>query len=288
MTASSSSARDDLPADPAPRRGVRLRTHGRAMGPIVRLVSPEDLGEILKPFVFLDLADIPPRPGGGFGWHPHSGIATLTIILEGQNEYRETTGVHGGLRAGGLEWMASGRGVWHTAAAVGRENLKGYQVWLLLPPGADLQPPASTYRNDEEVPRKDGVRVILGDWEGLHSPLPAPPGSTLLDVSLEAGRTWSFAPPAGHQVGWLALHSGALRYGDQEARAGDLLVFEDGTSPIDLKTAEGAGFIIGTAERSPYPLHVGRHSVHVSAEALAAGEAEIARLGQELRARGVI
>jgi redox-sensitive bicupin YhaK (pirin superfamily) len=288
MTASSRSARDAASTSQAPRRSVRLRTRGRALGPIVRLVSPEDLGEILKPFVFLDLADIPPRPGGGFGWHPHSGIATLTIILEGENEYRETTGVHGGLKPGGLEWMASGRGVWHTAAAVGRTNLKGYQVWMLLPPGADLQPPASTYRKDEDVPRKDGVRVILGEWEGLRSPLPAPPGSTLLEVSLEAGRTWSFAPPGDQQVGWLALHSGALRYGDEEASAGDLLVFEDSASPIELQTSEGAGFIIGSAERPPYPLHVGHYSVHVSAEALAVGEAEIARLGQEMRAKGLI
>lgn len=270
------------------RRALRLRTRGVAVGPVIRLVSPEDLGEILKPFVFLDLADIPPGPANAMRWHPHSGIGTLTIILRGQSEYRETTGVHGGLRPGGIEWMASGRGMWHTAAAVGNENLQGFQVWLLLPPGSDLQPSASMYLTDAEVPRKDGVRVILGAWEGVRSPIAAPPETTLLDASIPSGGRWTFAPPHGQEICWLALYSGVLRCGSLEACAGDLLVFEDGPLPVEFDSDEGAGFIIGSAQRSPYPLHVGRHSVHVSAKALAEGEAEIARLGAELRDRGMI
>jgi redox-sensitive bicupin YhaK (pirin superfamily) len=268
-------------------RAVRHRTRGRAMGPIVRLVSPGDLGEMLKPFVFLDLANIPPRPGGGFGWHPHSGIATLTIIHEGQNEYHETTGTHGTLRAGAIEWMASGRGVWHMASAVGSQNLRGYQVWLLLPPGADMQPPASTYLDAQDVPGHGGVRVILGAYEGLNSPIEAPPETTLLDVTLAEAGNWTFTPPAGQELCWLSVHSGALRYGDEVAAAGDLLVFEDGASSLRFTAPEGAGFIIGSTHRSPYPLHIGNHSVHVSAEALAAGEAEIARLRTENHAKGI-
>jgi redox-sensitive bicupin YhaK (pirin superfamily) len=274
-------------SEAAKPRAVRLRTRGKVMGPVVRLVSPGDLGELLKPFVFLDLADIPPRPGNGFGWHPHSGIATLTIIHDGQNEYRETTGTHGGLRPGGIEWMASGRGVWHMARAVGSRNLKGYQVWLLLPPGADLQAPASTYLDADDVPAKDGVRVILGAWEGLDSRIDAPPETTLLDVTLPATRRWTFAPPPGQELGWLAVHSGALRYGDEVADAGDLLIFEDGASPLEFSTTDGAAFIIGSAHRSPYPLHIGNHSVHVNARALAMGEAQIARLHGEYRAKGI-
>jgi redox-sensitive bicupin YhaK (pirin superfamily) len=258
------------------------------MGPIMRLVSPGDLGQLLKPFVFVDLADIPPRPGGGFGWHPHSGIATLTIIHDGQNEYRETTGVQGGLKPGGIEYMRSGKGVWHTASPVGPKNLKGFQVWLLLPPGDDLAPPQSTYLEAGDVPTKDGVRVILGAWEGMSSPLVAPPATTLLDVTLAEASSWSFAPPQGQELCWLALYSGSVRIGEEEARAGDLLVFEDGSEAIDFTSRSGAGFIIGSAHRSPHRLHIGYHSVHNSAEALTIGEAEIARLGADFRARGII
>ena len=72
---------------------------GGAAGPITRLVNPGDLGEILKLFVFLDLIQRGPTHGqrrfgmhlfetdpaafGGFGMHPHSGIATLTLLIEG-------------------------------------------------------------------------------------------------------------------------------------------------------------------------------------------------------------
>lgn len=64
-----------------PHRPVIFQTRGKQHGPITRLVSPSDLGQLLKPFVFLDLFDAPPDSFGGFGLHPHSGIATLTVLL---------------------------------------------------------------------------------------------------------------------------------------------------------------------------------------------------------------
>jgi redox-sensitive bicupin YhaK (pirin superfamily) len=64
---------------PLPRwaRAISHRTRGRAHGPITRLMSPSDLGELLKPFVFLDLFEHGGAPFNG-PLHPHSGIATLT------------------------------------------------------------------------------------------------------------------------------------------------------------------------------------------------------------------
>ena len=59
------------------RRAIARRTRGRQHGPITRLMSPSDFGEILKPFVFLDFFDHEGPPFDG-PLHPHSGIATLT------------------------------------------------------------------------------------------------------------------------------------------------------------------------------------------------------------------
>jgi len=52
---------------PPPRlaRAVEQRTRGRTHGPVTRLMSPSDLGEILKPFVFLDLFDHEGAPFNG-------------------------------------------------------------------------------------------------------------------------------------------------------------------------------------------------------------------------------
>jgi hypothetical protein len=62
---------------------------GHTHGPVTRLMSPGDLGEILKPFVFLDRIDNEGKTFCGFGLHPHSGIATLTYIVEGSVAYEE-------------------------------------------------------------------------------------------------------------------------------------------------------------------------------------------------------
>src|SRR5213083_927925 len=86
-------------------RRVTHRTRGHSQGPITRLVSPSDVGELIKPFVFLDYFDIEPARAPGFGLHPHSGIATLTLLLEGRLSYEETSGTNGFIEPGGVEWM---------------------------------------------------------------------------------------------------------------------------------------------------------------------------------------
>src|SRR5216117_914891 len=100
--------------DTAARRIVH-RTPGQKHGPITRLASPGDLGELMKPFVFLDVFDAESPQAGTLGYHPHSGIATVTVIFEGDTAYEDSTGQSGVLDAGGVEWMQAGGGVWHTA-----------------------------------------------------------------------------------------------------------------------------------------------------------------------------
>src|SRR3989442_8598945 len=100
-----------------PRRIVH-RTRGHSQGPITRLVSPSDVGELIKPFVFLDYFEIDPKNMPPIGFHPHSGIATLSLIFEGQITYEETSGTKRIIEPGGVEWMRASGGVWHTAGAV--------------------------------------------------------------------------------------------------------------------------------------------------------------------------
>src|ERR1700741_3129014 len=144
-------------------RAITFRTRGRKHGPITRLVSPSDLGEQIKPFVFLDLAVFDGRANMpmAFGWHPHSGIATVTVMLEGAIRYAETTGAEGVLPAGGVEWMRAGNGVWHTGAPE-PGPAKAFQLWVALPPSLENAPNVSRYVMPEEVPVVGPARVILG------------------------------------------------------------------------------------------------------------------------------
>ena len=95
-----------------PRKIVR-RTRGNRHGPITRLMSPSDLGQVLKPFVFLDLFDTENATFQGMGLHPHSGIAMVTYLFEGSVRYEDSTGATGVLPAGGVEWFKAAHGAWH-------------------------------------------------------------------------------------------------------------------------------------------------------------------------------
>src|ERR1700724_1146856 len=87
-----------------PRKIIR-RTRGTRHGPVTRLMSPGDLGQLLKPFVFLDLFALDAAAFRGIGLHHHSGIGTVTYLFEGSVRYEDTGGATGVLRAGGLEWF---------------------------------------------------------------------------------------------------------------------------------------------------------------------------------------
>lgn len=271
---------------PEPRpRAIVQRTRGSAGGPITRLASPSDLGEHIKPFVFLDLFDFdgahaPPLESG---WHPHSGIATVTVVFDGAARYAETTGSAGVLPAGAVEWMRAGGGVWHTGTADGA-RLRGFQLWVALPPELENGPSASHYVMPADVPQVGPARVILGSHQGVSSPIATPP-MTYLAVTLEDGERWSYAPPAGHDVAWISVLDGALRTSDGIA-GGELAIFEPGESAIEVVAEGRTRFVLGSAPRHPHPLVLGSYSVHTSVAALRRGEAEIVRIGRELRAGG--
>lgn len=273
----------------APSRAIVHHTQGHRHGPITRLVSPGDLGQILKPFVFLDRFE---SPAGGeppqFGMHPHSGIATLTYLIDGQVHYEDTTGEHGQrgtLPAGGVEWMMAGGGVWHRGGPVDRHRVLGFQLWLAMPPALELASAHSLYLDPADIPHAGPARVLLGSHQGLSSPIPAPTGISYLGVHLQAGQTWRFEPAADHSQAWAAVGEGALRV-PAALRTGDLVVFEPGASAIHFEAVQDTEFVLGSAVPHPHDLHLGSYSVHTSAQALQAGERGIRERGQMLRQQG--
>jgi redox-sensitive bicupin YhaK (pirin superfamily) len=269
-------------------REIAYRTRGHTHGPITRLMSPGDLGELLKPFVFLDLfvmdgeSALPPME---MGWHPHSGIATVTVVLEGALRYAETTGKQGVLQTGSIEWMRAGGGVWHTGG-VEPGRVKGFQLWVALPPELENAANASHYVLPELVPVEGPARVILGRYGGAKSPIDSPP-MTYLSVNLEDGERWTYHPSAAHTVAFVAVHEGTLRTPAPVLR-GEIAVFEPSERPIDFVADGATGFVLGSAVKHRHELVLGNYSVHTSVEALRQGQAEIRRIGRELLAAGTL
>jgi redox-sensitive bicupin YhaK (pirin superfamily) len=269
-----------------PAREIAYRTRGHAGGPITRLASPSDLGQLIKPFVFLDRFVFKGAAAAGAmdqQWHPHSGIATVTVVFDGAIKYAETTGKSGVVRAGGIEWMQAGGGVWHTGGAE-PEGVTGFQLWVALPPELENAPNASHYVTPEAVPVVGPARVILGQFAGAQSPIAAPP-LTYLAVSLKAGEHWSYQPEAGHSVAWVAVLDGELQTSARVSR-GELVIFEPSEQAIDFVAATDARFVLGSAAPHPHELVLGNYSVHTSARALSDGETEIRRIGKTLREQG--
>jgi redox-sensitive bicupin YhaK (pirin superfamily) len=268
-------------------RQIDLRTRGRSHGSLTRLVSPTDIGELIKPFVFLDHFDADPATAPTFGFHPHSGIATLTLILSGQAFYKETTGREGVIETGGVEWMRAGSGVWHTGGMTGQQRIKGFQLWVAMPPELELAEPHSQYLGASDFHFAGPARVIAGEYDGVKSIVESPRGITYLDVRLKAGERWTFQPPNGHDVAWIASHQGTVRTPEQVS-GGEAVVFEESDQAIEFEALTDAGFVLGSAVKHPYDLVTGHYSVHTNAESLRIGEKNIADIGRRLHNHGVL
>jgi redox-sensitive bicupin YhaK (pirin superfamily) len=265
-------------------RRITHRTRGSPHGPIVRLMSPSDLGEVVKPFVFLDLFEADMREiGSSMPLHPHSGIATVTVFTKGDVHFDDPGAGQGTIAYGGVEWLRAGGGVWHgkELSSGASPRAQGFQLWVALPPELENGPSESQYFEASDMKRAGPAHVIVGNYQGVTSPVRAPEDFNYLLVTLKAGETWTYQPPQDHSVAWLAIAQGAL---DERLSAGDMAVFERGEAPLEL-TATGetdAVLVLGSAVPHPHKLHLGYYSVHTSAEALRRGERRIAELGEKL------
>jgi redox-sensitive bicupin YhaK (pirin superfamily) len=246
-------------------------------------MSPPDFGEILKPFVFLDLFDHEAPFNGPL--HPHSGIATLTYVAEGAVSYIDPDNVRGTLPAGGVEWMQAGRGMWHGGGLDKAGRTRGFQLWIALPPKLELGPTISIYQAPDDVPKDGPARVLLGSYGSASNAIASPSPINYLVVRLKAGERWRYEPPSGHTVLWVAIASGVLLTPD-ELRHGELAAFEPSNEAVDFEALADTEFVLGSAAPHMHALVVGYYSVHTSPDALRNGEAHILSIKGRLTQEG--
>lgn len=270
---------------PLHTRKIVHRTKGHTRGPITRLMSPGDLGELVKPFVFLDYFEMH-NASHGMADHPHSGLATHTTLLDGHFSYRDSTGKTGILHPGSLEWMSAGGGVWHGGDPRKGDTIRGFQLWVALPPALELSPAESQYIDATKVPSNGRVRVLLGQYGELQSPIAAPSPMTYVHVRLGEGETFTLEPSAAHNVAWLAVSEGTLHVAGAALRR-EMAVFEEGNAPVVVRAEGATEFVFGSATKHAHPLVCGSYSVHTSPETLALGEAGIDRIAESLGPRGL-
>jgi redox-sensitive bicupin YhaK (pirin superfamily) len=274
-------------------RTVNHLEAGHSQGPITRLVSPSDLGEKLKPFIFLDYFNAQIEPGFGFPMHPHSGIATLTWQPGSDVAYQDTTGQSGTLKAGGLEWMNAGGGAWHKATLMGRGHATGFQLWVAMPPGVENGPSQGQYVAPNEVAQLSVpggvVKVLLGSLQQgqgtATSPIESHQDANYFVVQLESGATWRYTPPPRHEVAFAVGFSGSPSVNGTTLKHTLALLGSQGSIEISASN-EPAQVLLGTAVKHDWDLVLGTSSVHTSKAALAQGLQTIRAIGAELKGSG--
>jgi redox-sensitive bicupin YhaK (pirin superfamily) len=152
-------------------------------GFVVRRPFPVPGVDLVDPFLLLDhMGPVDHGPGEAVGTpvHPHRGFETVTYLLDGELQHRDSLGNEGVLRAGDTQWMTAGRGVLHEEGPTPRflsegGRLHGVQLWVNLPAAQKMIPPAYQDLTADAVAvgrPADGVtvRVVAGEAFGLIGP----------------------------------------------------------------------------------------------------------------------
>ncbi len=118
------------------------------------------------PFLLFDHfgSDDPADYLPGFPMHPHRGIETVTYMLSGVVSHRDSIGNAGKITAGDVQWMTSGRGIYHEEMPEPDEGKKmeGFQLWVNLPANLKMTTPHYQEINSREIPEiesSDGARI---------------------------------------------------------------------------------------------------------------------------------
>lgn len=267
------------------RRAITQRTRGVQQGPFTRLIEPQARGGQLKPFVALARFDVGAHGMQGFNLHPHSGLATFTLMIGGAVAYMDSTGANGQLPAGGIGWLRAGAGAWHLEEMVEGEPAYGFQLWLALPPELEHAAPDAQYFGPQEVESDGPVRVALGSYGHARSRVRAPETVNYLHVRLRDGERWLYQPPTGHTVAWVFPFAGGL-LAPEPIEAGELVEFEESNSPLRFVAVGDTEFLLGSAAPHDHELVLGYYSVHTSVAALTQARKELERRGRELLGSG--
>ncbi len=186
---------------------IRPRTPTRIVAPqadrvgdvfrVRRTIPAANLAQI-DPFLMLDHFDFTLAPGelGGLAPHPHRGIETVTILVEGAIEHGDSLGNRARLEEGGVQWMTAASGIVHEENPDDsiRERggrIHGLQLWVNLPARAKLAPPRYQDQTADRIPLVDeaGVRarVIAGEAHGVSAVIGTETPIALIDYAIEPG-----------------------------------------------------------------------------------------------------
>jgi redox-sensitive bicupin YhaK (pirin superfamily) len=174
------------------------------------------------PFLMLDefYSDDPNDYLAGFPSHPHRGFETVTYMLDGHMQHKDSGGNTGDLGPGDVQWMTAARGIVHSEMPQQSEGrMRGFQLWLNLPAKEKMKPAAYSDIPAARIPvvpvEGGSVKVIAGHFKDTHGAVRG--GTTdahYWDVRLEPGAAFEAPLPAQHNA-FLYAYEGEARVGEK-------------------------------------------------------------------------
>jgi redox-sensitive bicupin YhaK (pirin superfamily) len=220
--------------------------------------------DYLDPFLLLDHfeSDDPEDYLAGFPLHPHRGIETVTYMLAGEVDHKDTLGHAGAIGPGDVQWMTAGGGLMHEEMPRPRDGkMGGFQLWVNMPARLKMSAPRYQEVAAASIPsfvREDGVRVRVvagaaGSVTGPVTEIYAEP--EYIDVELPAGCSFVQPVTRGHNA-FAYVFRGEGNFGvgcdlgyrgeldGQLAYAPQLVVFGDGDEVRVETDGEGVRFLL--------------------------------------------
>lgn len=190
-------------------------------------------------------AQVTKEHGLDIGPHPHSGLQTVTYLVNGEALHRDSLGTEQLITPGQLNLMTAGRGVAHSEEATGQYEgtLQGIQLWIAQPETTRHLEPA--FEHHGALPRieiGDTVATILvGEFCGVTSP--ARRDSALVGVEVRCARRANFALRTDFEHAFIALE-GRLSVNGEELSPGRLAYLGLGSDEIEFDAFEPSKVMI--------------------------------------------
>jgi redox-sensitive bicupin YhaK (pirin superfamily) len=263
------------------RTAVRIFTAPRATdGDSVQLrrAFPGSFLMELDPFLLLDQMgpmDMEPGAARGFPPHPHRGFETVTYLLSGEFQHRDSWGNHGVLRPGDVQWMTAGSGLIHSelpgeSMEKHGGRLHGFQLWINLPRRDKMIAPRYQDTPAESIPvarNADGsvqVKVIAGTALGVKGVIETCISILYLHATLAPGAEFTQLVPRSENA--LAyIIEGQAAFGEARASANQVALFDRssdaveirnvGTEPLSLLLIAGEPIGEPVARRGPFVMN---------------------------------
>jgi len=219
----------------------------------VRRALPTAKRRLVGPFIFFDrMGPAILRAGNALDVrpHPHIGLSTVTYLFDGKIRHRDSLGTEMVIQPGDVNLMTAGRGIVHSERTPEElrgapMSISGLQTWLALPDGKEEVAPVFENTAALLLPEIDaeGVsgRVVIGDFQGLRSPVATASDTLYADLRLAPGA--SVKIPADAEERAIYTLEGEVSISGDVFPAERLLVFRPGDE-IVVSSQSGAHFML--------------------------------------------